>query len=430
MDRELSNRNRKDLCQTDSNKVHSDITVEVVYSPATQEPLKKQSVDPSKKYRCKMLLERVCNNHRTVNLRYRARVCESPLQDLSSHKVHELIQKLKIPAVSKIGTSGENLNPTGIRIKVAAQEVDPWSLPALSHADIVSASDAKLLDWTLASKEQSIRVQNSIEQESPESQNRLVEFSKKHFRSLIQSKLGGFVLSKLAKKNQAFLSHLTSLCLLRVFEFCQNEHSSAVVRRLMQLSPSFCSAVMSAIKNNLGSFVQSPAGRYIVMCGISSVIEETDRDVIGNYLEKNNNLWSESRHLKIVVSTYVKRCSMDRLDIIYFRMNLPERFLCYLNDKDASDILYQLICRSHIKTKQLFFKHLDLLFYRTIGAAYFSHLLGQLILNSDTSCFVSQINSYLRSVDDQIFRTLQTEQIRAYLMYCSAVSICSLALSR
>jgi hypothetical protein len=429
MDRELSNRT-KDHCQTDCNKVHNDIDVQILFSSALFDPQRNQSIGTSKKYRCKMLLERVCNNHQRVNLRYRAHISQFPLQDLSSQKIHELIQKLKNPAVTNIGSCGDKCNPISIRITAAAQEVDPWCVPALSHADIISASDAKLLDWTLGSKEQSIRVQNAIEEENSETHARLIEFSKNHFGSLIESKLGGFVLSKLAKKNQAFLNHLTGLCLPRVFIFSQNEYSSSVVRRLMQLSPSFCSAVMSVIKYNLRSFVQSPAGRYIVMCGISSVVEEVDRDVIGNFLEKNNNLWSESRHLKIVVSTYIKRCSQDRLDVIFYRMNLPERFLCYLNDKDASDILYQLICRRHIKTMQLFAKHLDLLFYKTIGAAYFSHLLGQLLLNSDTSCFVSQIYSYLRSVDEHILKTLQTEQIRVYLMYCSAVSICSLALTR
>ena len=428
MDRELSN--RKGRLQTDCNKVLNDIEVEIIPKTASHEPQRSHCLNSCKIYRCKMLLERICHNHRSANLRYRARASQFPLQDLSSHKIHELVQKLKNPSVSKAGTCGEKCHPASVRIKVAAQEIDPWTLPALSHAEIISASDAQILDWTFASKEQSIRLQNAIEADHDGARARLIEFSKKHFGRLIESKQGGFVLSKLAKKNTAFLTHLTDICLPQVFNFSENENSSSVVRRLMQLSPGFCTAVMSVIKNNLRSFIQSPAGRYIVMCGISSVIEEADRDVIGNYLQKNNKLWSESRHLKIVVSTYIKRCSMDRLDIIFHRMNLSERFLCYLNDKDSSDILYQLVCRRHSNTRQLLVKHLDLFFYRTIGAAYFSHLLGQLLLNSDTRCFVSQIYFFLRSVDEQLLKSLQTEQIRVYLMYCSAVSICSLALER
>ena len=382
-------------------------------------------------YRCMMISSNISNNHLPQNLRFKARRSLLPLKDMSSYKEHEVVEQLKQRCEIN-NRKGTAKNGRKVNESTFFNRDDTYFDGNLQIEDMESYvlnSPSELIFLQIKIDESRSREMGLLfDHCTSNCKNYLVEKAREHTSLLIQTMSGCWFLLKLAHHNTSFNEWLIKVCLRSFEKYIRIEESSYVMRSLLETSKSFCASLNYLFKKNIDGYLLDPIARRTVICAIQNAPDEESRDLISHRINTNSKLWTSSRHLKTVVREYIKLCSNSRLSSIVEKMQIKTKFHCYLNDMDSSEIIFVLIQRGHVQTTQLLKKQLRSSFFKTVGAAYFSHLLGMIILDESTSFLTKQFYSILKSKGSEHMKDLQSDRCRIYVMYSSAISICSLVM--
>lgn len=385
--------------------------------------------------------QRIESNHSQVNLHFKAAVAKQPLKDGVHMRFHEVrTQVLTCPepaSKTQIGsidndikfTSNQQTAKTGLSAEVGQVFKAAAPEERITKAAFNRASKTDLYNWATQSKASSLSLQFFAERCPPECLDRLSELVKSNLDALITHNFGSYLVQRMLTRDRRLAPHLIRFCQSNFLLLANNEYSSRVMQRLMELSPSFRIFAMKSFRYNLCSFTEGVAAGFLVSAGILKAHSEEERDIFTHSIQKQTmTQLLENKYFKKILVTYIASCSEARLDAIFESLGIEDSIFSFLQDKHSCFVIMKFLERKHKQTASALLRSIQFSPIEAVSAKFFGYFIGLLIKKEETRPLIPHVSAQLRSISRAKFSCLLEEPV-LYQVYCGAVSVMFLALN-
>ena len=377
----------------------------------------------------KKLSDRIEANHRSGNLSLRARPAELPLKDGVHMRFHDVKLLRSSPCKQSGRSDSSKPHPKGKNLPLGgpplAADHDP-ATQAISSAVLCDASDRSLLDWSTRSKTSSMALQASIDSCSEMGLDRLFGFVRNNLDFLVAHRFGSYLIQKLLVRDGRMAALLTEYCQAFFYQLANDEYSSRIMQRLIELSPTFRRFAMLTFKSDLELYTKGVAAGFLVSAGVLHSQNEEERDVIMNHIKKGSpHKILENKYFKKILVTYLTVCSSEKLDKLFSWLRFDKGIRYFLQDKHSCFILVKYLERHHHKSCAAMINTLKRKTVSTIRTKFFGYFIGQLVKKQETVRICLEISETLRSINREDFGNLLREPV-LYQVFCGSISILNL----
>ena len=385
--------------------------------------------------------QRIDSNHSQVNLHFKATAAKQPLKDGVHMRFHEV--RTQVPECSESAMNNQvrsNNNdifstPTQQTIKAGpSAEADRISKAAapeerISKAAFYKVSKTDLYSWATQSKASSLSLQFFAERCPPECLDRLSDLVKSNLDTLIIHNFGSYLVQRMLTRDRRLAQYLIGYCQSNFVLLANNEYSSRVMQRLMELSAPFRIFAMKSFRYNLSSFTEGVAAGFLVSAGILKAHTEEERDIFTFSISKEiPTQLLENKYFKKILVTYLACCSEERLDVIFELLGVEDSIISFLQDKHSCFVIMKFLERKHRQTASALFRSIQYSPIEAISAKFFGYFIGLLIKKEETRPLIPKVSAQLRSISRAKFICLLEEPV-LYQVYSGAVSVTFLALN-
>lgn len=377
-------------------------------------------------FQCSRLSNLVHQNHSMSNLRMRAIAAEMQVKDGVHLRYFKSLTRDE-NSISEKNSDGPAINKRSEQILPKGQAPD-YSGHTITAGFVMKATKEQIFEVCIGSRDQSIMLQNFIQVCDDECIRRLSLQVLGSLELLVFDKYGCYVIKSLLTRSRELPMNLNVLCRKQFDMMVDHEFSSRVMQKLIEISPEFRSYAMNKFKKDIARYTSSVSSRFLVSTGIFFSTSDEERDVVTGFLKLKKANWLHNRLFKKVMVSYLEVCPNDKLHLIYHLLNLNNKLVNFLQEKQSTFILVKFLERRFTHMSEDLLKLVSERPTSAVKSKFFGFFIGKLLLSPAARSTLGQIGTLLRSISSIDHVNLLGDQ-RAYQVYCGAVSVIFLSFS-
>ena len=371
-------------------------------------------------FQCSRLSNLVRQNHSISNLRIRAIAAELQVKDGVHLRYFKSLARDDY-SISEKNSGDPTINKRSEQILPKGLAPD-YSGQTITAGFVMKANKDQIFDICIGSRDQSIMLQNFIQVCDQECIKKLTHQVIGSIEQLVFDRYGCYVIKSLLTRSEELPSHLNALCRRQFDSMVDHEFSSRVMQKLIELSPDFRSYAMNKFKKDIGRYTLSVSSRFLVSTGIFFSSSDEERDVVTGFLKSKKANWLHNRLFKKVMVSYLEVCPEDKLHLIYHLLNLNNKLVNFLQEKQSTFILVKFLERGFAQMSEDLLRLVSDKPTSAVKSKFFGFFIGKLLQSPAARSILGKICTLLRSISAVDHTALLGDQ-RAYQVYCGAVSV-------
>ena len=339
--------------------------------------------------------EKVQANHPISNIRVRAVPARVPMKDKLHRMLHRKCGKKSSTNDPEIDSANEGYSGPEEAAESPFHFGDSAHPPQLSESAILRATQNQLLNWAVSERQSSIELQKICLECSSECMAKLSQFVVNTLSLLIVHKFGNYLVQNCITRDKLLQKSVRSFCETNFGRLIKDQYGSRVLQILVQKSNTFRKKVMEVFKTELGVYLRSISAVFLMNSAICLCTDESERDIVTPYLTSNRKRWLHVKYFKKILITYIENCSEERLEAVFHLMRMTRNIGVYLLDKYMTIVIFKLIERNHVLTKQVVLEQVKYKPIWCISLKNFSYVIELIIRRDATAEYGTEIQKIL-----------------------------------
>src|SRR3990167_9452578 len=206
-------------------------------------------------------------------------------------------------------------------------------------------SSSELVFFCTDTKENSLSVQQFLEQCSRVEISKFGRLFEAHYGELITHRIGNYILKKLVELDPVVtLPMLAEYCHLRFTSLMKNEYSGRVIQSLIEACPLFRRRALEFFSDNFSECLENTAVVFLIISAIRCSPLSSETSFVKGALRQNPNLLGIKVFQRVLVS-YVQNCDEACLEEVSSLINPEVNLRRLLNEKFSTYIILTLLQR-------------------------------------------------------------------------------------
>lgn len=214
--------------------------------------------------------------------------------------------------------------------------------------DMEILSSNKLYDLFTANKEQSIAMQQFIQDASEGVVAKISKLTTPLIPRLIFHKFGNYCLQKLILNNKPFREDFERHCLEKIEALVFNEYSSRTLQTLIETSDLFRRYFLAFCATNTKTITKSISYVFLVTSAINCSKSEEEILPLVNDLIYHPQRWFSKKYLKRVLVSLIHKCEPSFLRKIESLFKLQGSFVAHFDDRYKVYIILAFLKRDYL----------------------------------------------------------------------------------